>query len=141
MKTPKRARNRANRVASFSRRTAALKSSLDAMPGAVAEPMAAPRGSTPIVLIYKVMGKMFAILSVRGDEYVILKCDPLLAVGLRERYAGVSHRSHLDRRYWISASLDADVPAAELKRLAAHSYEQVCAKLTRKQRAELASLQ
>ena len=119
-------------------KTAALKSKLDAMHGAVAQPMAAARGSTPNVLIYKVMGKMFAILSLRGEPNVILKCDPDLAEGLRERYSGVGHRSHLDRRFWISVSLDADVPAAEIRRLAAHSYEQVCAKLTRKQRAELA---
>ena len=119
-------------------KTAALKSQLDAMPGAVAQPMAASRGSVPLVLIYKVMGKMFAILSTRGDPYAILKCDPDLAESLRERYSGVGHRSHLDRRFWISVSLDADVPAAEIKRLVAHSYEQVCAKLTRKQQAELA---
>jgi predicted DNA-binding protein (MmcQ/YjbR family) len=37
-------------------------------------------------------------------------------------------------------SLDADVPADEIERLAAHSYELVCADLTRKQKAELAAL-
>ena len=101
-------------------KTAALKSNLDAMHGAVAQPMAASRGF---------------------DPNVILKCDPDLAESLRERYSGVGHRSHLDRRFWISVSLDADVPAAEIKRLAAHSYAQVCAKLTRKQQAELARRQ
>ena len=120
-------------------RTAALKASLDGKPGAVVEPITAPRGSTPIALMYKVMGKMFAILAVRGTEYVILKCDPHLAEVLRDQYAGVGHRSHLDRRFWICVTLDADVPADEVERLAAHSYEQVCAKLTRKQRAELAA--
>jgi predicted DNA-binding protein (MmcQ/YjbR family) len=57
---------------------------------------------------------------------------------LREQCTGVGHCSHLDRRFWIS--VDADVPAKEVKRLAAHSYELVCAKLTRKQKAELAAL-
>ncbi len=83
----------------LARRTAALKAILEAKPGATAEPMSAPRGSTPLVLIFKVMGKMFAILSVRGVENVILKCDPHLAEVLREQYAGVGHRSHLDRRF------------------------------------------
>ena len=121
-------------------RTAALKAALDAKPGASAELLSAPRGKSPLVLIYKVMGKTFAILSVREDEHVILKCDPHLVEMLRDQYAGVGHRSHLDRRYWISVSLDADVPPEEVERLAAHSYEQVCAGLTRKQRAELAAL-
>ncbi len=117
---------------SFSERTAAVKACLEAKPGAVADP-----ASAPSVLIYKIMGKMFAILSVRGVEAVSLKCDPHLAEILREQYAGVGHRYHLDRRHWISVSLDADVPAQEIERLAAHSYDLVRANLTRKQRAEL----
>jgi len=121
-------------------RAAALKASLEHKPGAVAEPVTAPRGASPIALMYKVMGKMFAILSVRGASYVILKCDPHLAEILREQYAGVGHRSHLDRRFWIAVDLDADVPAEEVERLAASSYELICAGLTRKQKSELAAL-
>jgi predicted DNA-binding protein (MmcQ/YjbR family) len=124
----------------LSQRTAALKTILDGKPGAISSPVSAPRASTPMALIYKVMGKMFAILSIKGDEYVILKCDPHLAEMLRAKYAGVGHRSHLDRRFWISVSLDADAPAAEIKRLVAHSYELVCAKLTAKQRTALDAL-
>src|SRR5271166_369575 len=110
------------------------------MNGAVATPMSAPRSSAPGVLIYKVMGKMFAILSVRGVEDVILKCDPFLASALRKDFTGVGHRSHLDRRFWISVRLDADVPNKEIKRLVSLSYDLVCAKLTAKQRSELARL-
>jgi predicted DNA-binding protein (MmcQ/YjbR family) len=84
------------------------------------------------------MGKVFAILSVRGVEDVILKCDPLLAEALREEFTGVGHRSHLDRRFWISVRLDADVPAKEIKRLVSLSYDLVCDGLTAKQRAALA---
>jgi predicted DNA-binding protein (MmcQ/YjbR family) len=120
--------------------TAALKAVLDAMPGAVAEPMTAARGSKPLVLIYKIMGKMFAILSLRAEPFVILKCDPFRADLLRETYDGVGHRSHLDKRYWISVDLDADVPADEIEGLVAHSWDQVAAALTRKQREELAAL-
>ena len=120
--------------------TTALKAVLDAMPGARAEPMAAARGSQPLVLIYKIMGKMFAILSLRAEPFVILKCDPFRADLLRETYRGVGHRSHLDKRYWISVDLDADVPADEIEALAAHSWDQVAASLTRKQREELAAL-
>ena len=121
-------------------RASALKAILEAKPGATAEPMTASRGSEPLVVLYKVMGKMFAILSARDDQFVILKCDPHLAELLRGQYAGVGHRSHLDRRFWISVDLDADVPADEVERLAAHSYDLVCAGLTRKQKAELAAL-
>ena len=122
------------------KRTVALQTILEAKAGAVGQPMTAPGGSTPLTVIYKVKGKMFAILSLRADEFVILKCDPHLAEMLRGKYQGVGHRSHLDKRFWIAVSLNADVPGAEVKRLAAHSYDLVCAGLTKKQQAELAAL-
>ena len=119
-------------------RTAALKAALDALPGAVGDETSTPKG--PFSIIYKVQGKTFAILGLRADGYVILKCDPHLIEILKETYAGVGHRSHLDRRHWISVSLEADVPMDEVERLAAGSYDLVCAGLTKKQRAELAAL-
>ena len=118
--------------------TSAVKSWIEAKPGAVGEPFSASRGSTPIAVMYKVMGKLFAILSARGDEYVILKCDPDLVPMLRAKYSGIGHRSHLDRRHWISVTLDADVPGKEIKRLVSLSYDLVSAKLTGKQKADLA---
>jgi predicted DNA-binding protein (MmcQ/YjbR family) len=120
--------------------TAALRTVLDAMPGAVGEPLSIPRTAAPTALLYKIMGKMFAILSVRGDQFVIVKCDPHLIEALKSRYAGVGHRSHLDRRFWIAIDLDADVPGNEIERLVAHSYDQVRAGLTRKQQAALTAL-
>ena len=123
----------------LSERTTAVKATLDAMPGAVGQVLVGPRTIPPAAIIYKVMGKMFAILSIRRIENVILKSDPHLAEILREQYAGVGHRSHLDRRFWISVSLDADVPPDEVERLIANSYALVCAGLTKKQKADLAA--
>jgi predicted DNA-binding protein (MmcQ/YjbR family) len=121
---------------SLSPQAEAVKAVLEAKPGAVGAPLASARG----VVLYKVMGKMFAILTTNRVQSVILKCDPHLAEILREQYAGVGHRSHLDRRFWISVAVDGDVPPEEIERLAAHSYDLVCAKLTRKQKAELEAL-
>ena len=121
---------------SQSQKTVAVKAALEGRPGAVG----APLPSAPGVVIYKIMGKMFAILEIRRVEVVILKCDPHLAEVLRQQYAGVGHRSHLDRRFWISVDLCADVPAEEIERLVAHAYDLVRAKLTRKQKAELEAL-
>lgn len=121
------------------KRTAALIALLRAMPGAEGAPMATARSAKPLVMIFKLMGKMFAIVSLRGDENVILKCDPTLAEMLRAKYAGVGHRSHLDRRFWISVALGADVPMKEVRRLCAHAYDQVRAGLSKKQQAALAA--
>jgi predicted DNA-binding protein (MmcQ/YjbR family) len=124
----------------LSRKTAALKARLDAFPGAVAVPMHASRGTTPLVLIYKVMARTFAILSVRAEEFVVLKCDPSLVPMLRERYEGIGHRTHLDPRHWIAVALDSDVPARDVAKLARQSYDRVCAGLTARQKAQLAAV-
>jgi predicted DNA-binding protein (MmcQ/YjbR family) len=124
----------------LSRRAASVKAWIEAQPGAEGRAFTPRKHLPPLVVIYKVMGKMFAILAVRGAEDVILKCDPLLASVLRKDYAGVGHRSHLDRRFWISVRLNADVPIKEIKRLVSLSYDLVCNKLTAKQRAALAHL-
>ncbi|WP_372783016.1 MmcQ/YjbR family DNA-binding protein [Phenylobacterium sp.] len=117
----------------------ALRAAIQAMPGAGGSPLALP--SARGVTLWKVMGRMFAIQTdAPKNQSVILKCDPHLAEILKQQYAGVGHRSHLDRRFWISVTLDADVPLAETQRLVAHSYDLVRAGLTRKQKAELEAL-
>jgi predicted DNA-binding protein (MmcQ/YjbR family) len=115
----------------------ALMTRLSAMPGATASPAPAPGGRPPPAMMYKVMGKMFAIVGLGKVQHVILKCDPHLVEVLKETYEGVGHRSHLDPRNWISVELNADVPEDEIGRLVAQSYELVCAGLTRKQREAL----
>jgi predicted DNA-binding protein (MmcQ/YjbR family) len=124
------------RVLSRDRTTEIVQAVLAGKPGA----MCAPLPSAPGVVIYKVMDKMFAVLELRRIAAVILKCDPGRADMLRAQYAGVGHRSHLDRRYWICVDLDADVPAEEIERLATHSYDLVRDTLTRKQQAALDAL-
>ena len=116
----------------------AARAAIEALPGAEGSRLP----SAPAVTLYKVMGKMFAILEDGKTKGVILKCDPHLAEVMREQYSGVGHRSHLDRRFWIFVDLgpDTDVPAAETARLIGQSYDLVRAKLTKAQKAELAAL-
>jgi len=99
--------------------------------------MPAPKGRDTGVTLYKIMNKMFAIVSTRGEPFVILKCDPAQVPLLKAQYQAIGHRSHLDPRFWICVMLDADVPTKTLKQLVDHSYTQVVATLTRKQQATL----
>jgi predicted DNA-binding protein (MmcQ/YjbR family) len=115
---------------------AAMKAVIEAMPGAVAD-----GPEVPGARIYKVKGKMFAILSTRpAMQSVNIKCDPHLIEILKEQYEGVGHRGHLDRRFWINVRLDADVPTAEVEGLVAGSYDLIVKGLTKKQRSELAKM-
>ena len=121
-------------------RVETARAAIEAMPGCEG---GAGLPSAPAVTLYKIMGKMFAILEDgKKTQGVILKCDPHLAEVVRDQYAGVGHRSHLDRRFWIFIDLGegGDVPDEEVARLIGHSHDLVAAGLTKKQRAELAAL-
>ena len=113
-------------------RKPAVIAAIEAQPGASVSPTK-PRGG----IIYIVGGKMFAILGTGETAFVILKCDPHLAEMVKQKYAGIGHRSHLDRRFWISVDIDADVPLAEIRKLVAHSHAQVVATLSKKAQAAL----
>jgi predicted DNA-binding protein (MmcQ/YjbR family) len=111
---------------------AALHALLAARPAAVREQ---PFG--PGVVVYKIGGKMFAILPEEGEPSVTLKCDPVLGEILRGQYAAIRPGYHTDKRHWITIRQDADLPDAELRRLIDHSYDRVRAALPRKVQAEL----
>src|SRR6266851_2418725 len=82
----------------------------------------------PDVLVFKVAGKIFAIL---GDGSVSLKCDPGLAVALREEYAAVTPGYHLNKRHWNTVQLDGSVPDDALADWIEDSYDLAVAGLSR----------
>jgi predicted DNA-binding protein (MmcQ/YjbR family) len=92
----------------------------------------------PGVSVYKVAGKMFAIVSDDAEDVrFTLKCDPVLAEVMRGEYAAITPGYHTDKRHWITIRQDAALPDAEIERLIDHAYELVRAKLTRAARAAL----
>jgi len=115
----------------------ALRAVLDALPGAIGEPWTPPRGTSPLSILYKVGGKMFAVLTLRGYLYVVLKAPPFVCDMMREQYTGVGKRTHLDPRQWIAIDLESDVPADEIESLARGSYELVRESLSKRQRTAL----
>jgi predicted DNA-binding protein (MmcQ/YjbR family) len=115
----------------------ALRTVLDALPGAMGEPWTPPRATSPISILYKVGGKMFAVMTLRGDLYIVLKAPPFVCDMLREQYTGVGKRTHLDPRHWVGIDLESDVPDEEIESLARGSYELVRESLPRAQRAAL----
>lgn len=115
----------------------ALRTVLDALPGAVGEPWTPPRSTSPLSVLYKVGGKMFAVMTLRGALYVVIKAPPFVCDMLREQYTGVGKRTHLDPRHWVGIDLESDVPDEEIAALARGSYELVRGSLSRKLRAAL----
>ncbi len=76
--------------------------------------------------VYKVGDKMFALIQ-EGKEpiQVSLKCDPLLAQTLREKYETVMPGYHLNKKHWNTIVLTGQLSWDEVKDLINHSYNLV----------------
>jgi len=80
----------------------------------------------PDVLVFKVGGKMFALAAL--DEVpttVNLKCEPDLALDLRDRYEQVSPGYHMNKKHWNTVEIASGIPDVELRKMIDHSYELV----------------
>ena len=88
--------------------------------------------------VFKVDGKMFAISALEREPLeVSVKCEPELAVELRNSYPAIRPGYHLNKRHWNTVALDGSVPDNEVLELVDHSYDLVLAGLTRAQRDKL----
>lgn len=92
-------------------------------------------------LVFKVMGKMFLLTDINGKPIEFnVKCDPEVAIQLREKYDCVKSGFHMNKTHWNTVTCDNSVPQKTLKQWIDHSYDEVVKKLTKKQRQELESL-
>jgi predicted DNA-binding protein (MmcQ/YjbR family) len=91
----------------------------------------------PEDIVFKVAGKMFAILALEEvPPRVNLKCDPDLALELRDRYEQVAPGYHMNKKHWNTVVLDGVIPERELWKMIDHSYELVVQSLPKaKQKA------
>ena len=92
------------------------------------------------VLVFKVMGKMFALTDVDNFVSVNLKCDPDRALELRESYPGIVPGYHMSKSNWNTVSTDGSIDDPLFYELIDHSYEMVVAGLTKKLKTELSIL-
>ena len=84
----------------------------------------------PDVLVFKVGGKMFALAAL--DEVpptVNLKCDPDLALDLRDRYEQVRAGYHMNKKHWNTVGIESGIPDIELRKMIDHSYKLVVERL------------
>jgi len=80
----------------------------------------------PGVSVFKVGGKMFALTRLDGAPLeVSVKCDPELAVSLRNSYSAIRPGYHLNKRHWNTVTLGGDVDDALVRDLLEDSYDLV----------------
>ena len=94
----------------------------------------------PDTLVYKVMGKMFALTGIDTFEFINLKCDPDRAIELRESYSGIKPGYHMNKKLWNSVYLERELSLDLYLSLIDHSFELIVNSLPKKTREELAML-
>jgi len=79
-------------------------------------------------LVFKVNGKIFALVNLDGDLSINLKCDPAFALELRERFSSVTPGYHMNKKHWNTVLFDGSVPDKEVFSWIDHSYNIIVGK-------------
>jgi len=90
------------------------------------------------VLVFKVNAKVFLLLLLDTHPLTMnLKCDPGLAIELRERYVSVRPGYHMNKTHWNTIVLDGTIPQQEIRQMIDHSYEQIVLGMKKSERQKL----
>lgn len=92
------------------------------------------------VLVFKVMGKMFALTSTDGEFIINLKCEPEKAIELRENYSGVKPGYHMNKKHWNTIHFDGSVSDTDAKKWIDDSYNLVIKSLPKAKQQHLKNL-
>jgi predicted DNA-binding protein (MmcQ/YjbR family) len=88
--------------------------------------------------VFKVAGKMFALSALdRAPLEVSVKCEPELAVQLRNSYPAIRAGYHLNKRHWNTITLDGSLPDRLVRDLIEDSYDLVVSALPKRVREQL----
>ncbi len=88
--------------------------------------------------VFKVGGKMFALASLeRTPLEVSVKCEPELAVELRNTYPAIQPGYHLNKRHWNTITVDGTLPDQLVRDLVEDSYDLIVSALPKRVREEL----
>ncbi|MEM6455828.1 MAG: MmcQ/YjbR family DNA-binding protein [Acidobacteriota bacterium] len=88
---------------------------------------------SPDSLVFKVAGKMYALLAWQADPMRIsFKAEPAENEALRQRFPAIQGAYHMNKRHWSMVDLDGRVPRDLVFDLLDGSYRLVVAKLPKK---------
>lgn len=83
-------------------------------------------------LVFKVAGKIFLLTDLEGQFSMNLKCDPSLALELREQYPVVKPGYHMNKVHWNTILIDGTISDSILIEWINHSYNLVARKNKKK---------
>ena len=77
-------------------------------------------------LVFKVLGKIFLLVSLDSIPLQFnVKCDPEVAIELRERYESVEPGYHMNKKHWNTVIIDGFVPDKIILKWIDNSYDLV----------------
>lgn len=79
----------------------------------------------PEVVVYKVLGKMYALSRYEMPLTVNLKCDPDWAKQLRKEHEAVQPGYHMNKKHWNTVTLDGSLPRKLVTEMITQSYQLV----------------
>ncbi len=83
----------------------------------------------PDTLVFKVNGKAFLLVGLDSEDLRFnVKCDPELALELREQYPCVLPGYHMNKKLWNTIVVDGSINDAQLRDWIDHSYDLVARK-------------
>jgi len=85
-------------------------------------------------LVFKVAGKMFALVDLEDDLSINLKCDPEKAPELREQFPAVIPGYHMNKKHWNTVIIDGSIRDKLIREWIDDSYNLVVEKLTSSER-------
>jgi predicted DNA-binding protein (MmcQ/YjbR family) len=90
--------------------------------------------------VYKVMGKMFLLSNLTPPVSINIKCDPELAVELREKYYAVTPGFHMNKVHWNTVILDGSISDKYIYEWIDLSYNLIIKGLPKKEKEMLVKL-
>jgi predicted DNA-binding protein (MmcQ/YjbR family) len=88
-------------------------------------------------LVFKVGGKMFLLTGLKQGDRFNVKCDPELAVELRDRYTEVQPGYHMNKAMWNTVFMNGTLTHKQLLEMIDHSYNLIFKSLPKKTQAEI----
>ncbi|MCX4647571.1 MULTISPECIES: MmcQ/YjbR family DNA-binding protein [unclassified Streptomyces] len=93
------------------------------------------RPFTPGLDVYKVVGKVFLIVTDDPDEQIVtVKCEPEHARGRVHSYASITPGRYLDKRHWISLGPGPGITKRLITDAVEDSYDLAVERLPRRDR-------
>ena len=84
-------------------------------------------------LVFKVAGKIFLLVNIDSRPLSFnIKCDPAMAIDLREKYDCVKPGYHMNKQHWNTIECSGSVPSKTILKWVDNSYDLVVSSLPKK---------